>query len=123
MKTRQLLLTPILLCLLETATLCQSTPPIAPALPAPTPRTTVDETFDLNISERQITRENFEASTSLRTDGKSHLDLQIGVGLAADRIDVLLRNVQGHVRFRGTLDRILQLLAGREPVSPVAPPK
>jgi hypothetical protein len=84
------------------------------------PRPNVDETFDLNIDLRQITRENFEASTSVSTDNDSGLDLQVGVGLVAGRIDVLLRNVRGRVRFRGSLDRILEMI-DRRPVAPAAP--
>lgn len=84
------------------------------------PRPNVDETFDLNIDVRQITRENFEASTSVSTDNDSGLNLQVGVGLAAGRIDVLLRNVRGRVRFRGSLDRILEMI-DRRPVAAPAP--
>jgi len=90
-----------------------------PAINAP-PRPNADETFDLNIDLRQITRENFEASTSVSTDNDSGLNLQVGVGLAAGRIDVLLRNVRGRVRFRGSLDRILEMI-DRRPVAPPAP--
>ena len=97
----------------------QSRPQEKPAINAP-PRPNVDETFDLNIDVRQITRENFEASTSVSTDNDSGLNLQIGVGLAAGRIDVLLRNVRGRVRFRGSLDRILEMI-DRRPVATPAP--
>ena len=88
--------------------------------PAPTPadtpaRTNVDETYYLNIIERRLTEENFKASTSVSTDAESGLDLQIGVGLSASRIDVLMRNIRGTVRFHGTLDRIMRLLRDRPP--------
>ena len=90
-----------------------------PAINAPA-RPNVDETFDLNIDVRQITRENYEASTSVSTDNDSRLNLQVGVGLAAGRIDVLLRNVRGRVRFRGSLDRVLEMI-DRRPVATPAP--
>ncbi|MGA9994664.1 MAG: hypothetical protein WBP93_04570, partial [Pyrinomonadaceae bacterium] len=72
-------------------------------------RTSADETFELNITERRITENNFEASTSIEAGDESArgLHLRIGVGVGAERIDVLLRNVRGMVRFRGTLDRVL----------------
>lgn len=87
--------------------------------PAPVPaqekpaRTNIDETFELNIAERRFTEENFAASTSVATEGDAGLNLQIGVGLTASRIDVLMRNIRGNVRFHGTLDRILEMLRSR----------
>ena len=82
-------------------------------------RPNADETFDLNIDSRRITEENFAASTAVGTDeNSSRLDLQIGVALSAARIDVLLRNVRGHVRFRGSLERVLDVLNVRRSGSP-----
>ena len=81
-------------------------------------RTNVDETFDLDIDERTFTRENFEASTSVATNPSAGLDLQVGVALSAGRIDVLLRNVRGQVRFHGTLDRVLDAIGARLATSP-----
>jgi hypothetical protein len=87
--------------------------PAAPEKTPPVTRTNIDETFELNIGERRFTEENFNVSTSVSTDGDSGLDLQIGVGLSASRIDVLMRNIRGNVRFHGTLDRILEILRNR----------
>jgi hypothetical protein len=86
-------------------------------------RTTADETFELKIDERSFTRVNFEASTSVGTDSDAALNLQIGVALAARRIDVLLRNVQGRVRFRGNLDRVLKVLDNRRTAFPGPSPE
>jgi hypothetical protein len=86
-------------------------------------RTTADETFELKINERSFTRANFEASTSVGTDGDAALNLQIGVALAARRIDVLLRNVQGRVRFRGNLERVLKVLDNRRTAFPGSSPE
>ena len=99
--------------------------PDVKAIPAsePASRTTADETFDLNIDERRFTRENFEASTSVSTDGDAGLNLRVGVALAAGRIDALLRNVHGRVRFRGTLDRLLEIIGNRRPQSPTPSPR
>jgi hypothetical protein len=88
----------------------------------PATRANVDETFELNIDERHYSQESFEAATAVETkDGPDRLNLQIGVALASGRIDVLLRNVHGRVRFRGTLDRIFEVINGRQGVSPAAP--
>lgn len=80
-----------------------------------TARTDADETFELNISERRITKQNFAASTSLEAGEESArgLRLRIGVSVGAEQIDVLLRNVRGQVRFRGTLERVLALINSR----------
>ena len=77
-------------------------------------RTTADESFELNIDQRRITSEDFEASTAIETDPNAQgLNLQIGVALAASHINVLLVNVRGRVRFRGSLERILDMLDTR----------
>ena len=83
-------------------------------------RTSADETFELNISERRITRRDFEASTSVEAGEESArgLDLKIGVAVGAGSIDVLLRNVRGRVRFRATLDRVLQRINARRAPNP-----
>jgi hypothetical protein len=71
-----------------------------------------DESFELNIPDRRITQTNYEAGTAveLSPQDRNNLRLHIGVNLHADVIDVHLRNVTGRVRFRGSLQRILDLL-------------
>jgi hypothetical protein len=95
-------------------------PPSAPAeqqnaAPASTQRTQVDETFELNITEKRITERDFAAKTSIEAGEESArgLRLRIGVELGASEIDVLLRNVRGSVRFRATLARVLERLNAR----------
>lgn len=80
-------------------------------------RTDANETFELNITERRITRRDYEASTSVEAGEESArgLNLRIGVAVGADSIDVLLRNVRGQVRFRATLDRVLERINSRRP--------
>jgi hypothetical protein len=91
----------------------QQPAPVEPARPS------ANEAFELNIDERRFSHENFSASTSVGTEeGSQGLNLQIGVALAAGRIDVLLRNVRGNVRFRGTLDRVLEILKNRRTPAP-----
>ena len=76
-------------------------------------RTNADEDFDLDISERHITEHDFFDSTSVAVgDGQSTL-VRVGVALGALEIDVLLRNVRGHVRFHASLDPILRVLDAR----------
>ncbi len=72
-----------------------------------------DEDFELNIDQRHIHEGDFHAETSVSTDGARGLQLNVGVALRAGDIDVLLRNVHGHVRFRASLDPVLRLLDAR----------
>ncbi|HVG35849.1 MAG TPA: hypothetical protein VM911_22545 [Pyrinomonadaceae bacterium] len=80
-----------------------------------TERTQADETFELNIAERRITERDFAASTSVEAGEESArgLKLRVGVEVGASSIDVLLRNVRGSVRFRATLERVLERLNAR----------
>lgn len=119
-----------LLLLAACAPAAAQTDPATSSTPTPTPRaatdaeqqarTNADETFDLNIDERRITRDNFEASTSVEIAGQENaqglnLNLRVGVAVGARSIDVLLRNVRGRVRFRGSLEALLRLLNERHP--------
>jgi hypothetical protein len=85
------------------------------APPDSTERTQADETFELNITERRITERDFAASTSVEAGEESArgLRLRVGVEVGASAIDVLLRNVRGSVRFRATLERVLERLNAR----------
>ena len=82
----------------------------------------VNENFELNIAERRITERDFYASTAIETGaGESHgLSLRVGVGVGASEIDVLLRNVRGNVRFRGSLDALRRVLDARRPAAAAA---
>jgi hypothetical protein len=89
----------------------------APA-PASTPstrpaETTANEDFELNIDLRHISESDFHAETDIETDAARAVHLKVGVMLRASEIDVLLRNVQGHVRFRASLAPLQRLLDAR----------
>ncbi len=106
----------------------------AQTTPVPAPReapvvqsttTTASEDFELNIAERRITESDFEASTEVSSNGGGAgrgLDLRVGVMVRAGNIDVLLRNVQGRVRFRASLEPVLRLLNQRRAEPTSAPP-
>lgn len=83
-------------------------------------RTSADETFELNITERHITQRGFEASTSVEAGEESArgLRLRIGVGVGADAIDVRLLGVRGLVHFRATLAPLLELINSRRANNP-----
>ncbi len=127
--------------LLPFATVCcllSVLPPLAAAQTNTRPRTTqppgpqttspntpapinADEDFELNITERRITEPDFFASTSVAVGDERIPLLRVGVALGADGIDVLLRNVRGHVRFRASLARVQRVLDERraQPAPPV----
>ncbi|MBA3240363.1 MAG: hypothetical protein H0T60_03970 [Acidobacteria bacterium] len=91
--------------------------------------TTASEDFELNIGDRRITENDFEASTEVASGAEGEgrgLDLRVGVMVRASQIDVLLRNVQGRVRFRANLDPVLRLLnlrrVGPSATTPITPP-
>jgi hypothetical protein len=95
-----------------------SAPVNAPATPS-----NADENFELNIAERRITERDFFASTAIEAGEESAhgLSLRIGVAVGASEIDVLLRNVQGRVRFRGSLDVLQRMLDARRPAGAATP--
>ncbi len=82
-------------------------------------RTSADETFELNITERRIVEKGFEASTSVEAgeEQAQGLLLRVGVGVGADSIDVRLHGVRGRVRFRATLAPLLERINARRPGS------
>jgi len=92
---------------------------VSPTAPATNTQANVDENFELNIAERRITERDFFASTSIETgEASAHgLSLRVGVAVGASEIDVLLRNVQGRVRFRGSLDALRRVLDARRPAA------
>ena len=78
-------------------------------------RSSANETFELNITERRITERDFAASTTVEVGEETArgLLLRVGVAVGADEINVLLRNVRGRVSFRATLERVLARLNAR----------
>lgn len=94
--------------------------PAAAAQGADAPRASADESFELNITERRITEEHFAASTAVELggEGRQGVRLRVGVGVGAERIDVLLRNVRGSVRFRASLEELTRRLGAQRPAPP-----
>jgi len=86
----------------------------------------INEDFELNINERRITEADFQASTAVELGGESAdagISVEIGVAVGASRIDVLLREVRGRVRFRATFDALRRVLdTRRSAAAPAATP-
>jgi hypothetical protein len=100
----------------------RASPPVIPAAQN-AGAANVNENFELNIAERRITERDFYASTAIETEaGDSRgLSLRVGVAVGASEIDVLLRNVRGSVRFRGSLDVLRRMLDARRPAAAATP--
>lgn len=103
----------------STAMVCASQQRLPPA--DTVQRVSTDETFDLNIVERRITENDFFAATSVGFDSRDgkNVSMNVGVEVRAGKIDVLMRNVTGTVRFRGSVQKILDLINSR----PARPPR
>ncbi|HEY0101805.1 MAG TPA: hypothetical protein VGB76_22960 [Pyrinomonadaceae bacterium] len=101
----------------------RTTPPLSPGAQN-AGAANVEENFELNIAERRITEQDFFASTAIETEaGEAHgLSLRVGVAVGASEIDVLLRNVRGSVRFRGSLDALRRVLDARRETNAAPPP-
>ena len=103
----------------------QTRPTESPAPSAQTPRadsSNADEDYELNIDLRRISEADFHAETAVSSEGARGLQLIVGVALRASEIEVLLRNVRGHVRFRASLGPVLRLLDARRPAAPQSQP-
>jgi hypothetical protein len=78
------------------------------------PAATAHEEFDLNIADRRITEDQFQASleVQLRTGPSEEegLGVRVGALVGARRIDVRLRNVRGRVRFIASLARVEEVV-------------
>ncbi len=88
----------------------------------PSARTTVsqveaDELFVLDIKERHINEAKFSASTAVEIgpEESKNVRVHVGVALSALSLDVLLRNVTGTVRFRASLQRLVDLVNSHSP--------
>jgi hypothetical protein len=107
--------------LLVASVIAQLTPPA----PSPVPR---GEEKDLQIDERRIVEvEDYQAGRAvrLRSEESGALLLDVGVSLAARRIDVTVRNVRGRVRFHAdlsSLSRRIQTLVTEVDGAPPSPP-
>lgn len=110
-----------ILTITAAAALCCPGQQKLPPTPDPAQRVSADETFELNIVERRITEKDFFAATSVGFDSREgkNLSMNVGVELRAGKIDVLLRNVTGTVRFRGSIQKVLDRLNSR----PARPPR
>jgi hypothetical protein len=93
----------------------QAADPPAPSRPA--------ESYELDISETRIHRSGFQAGSNVVIDpGDGGIRIQVGAGVSARAIDVILRNVHGTVRFRADTSRLHHAVRSAAPTPPAATP-
>ena len=80
-------------------------------------QTTADETFKLNITNKQITETNYKAKVEVAVEPESAPEIAVKVGakVEAQKITMTLKNIFGDVRFRGSLEKILDQINLRRP--------
>lgn len=110
-----------MLVIIASAAVCCASQQRLPPAADPVQRVTAEETFDLNIVERRITEKGLFAATSVGFESREgkNVSMNVGVEVRAGKIDVLIRNVTGTVRFRGSVQKILDLINSR----PAPPPR
>ncbi len=71
--------------------------------------TTADETFKVEITDKKIVETDYESKVelSVKREQQPPVSVNVGAGVRAERITVTLKNVFGDVRFRGSLEKIL----------------
>ncbi len=84
------------------------TAPVEKTVLSPSNPISADENFRFNITNERITETNFARSTNVELAGENRggLRLEVGVGVRAEQINVLLRGIFGQVRFRASLEQI-----------------
>ena len=70
----------------------------------------INEDFELNIAFERITETDFIRSTEAELTTPK-LRLRVGVSVDAGSIDVTLRGITGRVRFRASMEELLQRVA------------
>lgn len=80
-------------------------------------RTTVNEDFKLNITNKQVTETDYksELEVTVKSDTDPSVSLQIGAEVKAEKITMTLKNIFGDVRFHGSLEKILNQINLRRP--------
>lgn len=82
-------------------------------------QTTADENFKLNITQKQVTETNYQANTqvAVKSETQPPVNLEIGAKVGAEKITMTLKNIFGDVRFRGSLEKIVNQINLRRPAT------
>lgn len=82
-------------------------------------QTTANEEFRLEIVNKQITETNFESKLEVAFESRTNpsVSVRVGTEVRAERIVVTLKNVFGDVRFRASLEKLINQINLRRPPS------
>lgn len=72
-------------------------------------QTKADENFKLNITNKTVTETDYESKVAVAVNSETNPPVSVNVGAAvkAEQITLTLKNIFGDVRFRGSLEKIL----------------
>ena len=75
----------------------------------PEDQTTADENFKVSITEKKVIETDYESKVELNVNSEKRPNVSVNVGAAvrAEQITLTMRNIFGDVRFRGSLEKIL----------------
>jgi hypothetical protein len=79
---------------------------------------TAKEDFKLNITDKKVTEIDYESKVevAVKTETKPPVSVNVGAAVRAGQITLTLKNIFGDVRFRGSLEKILnQINSPRAP--------
>ncbi len=81
-------------------------------------QTTADENFKLNITNKKVTEQSYESKVEVAVESETNpkVVLNIGAGVKAETITLRLTNITGDIRFRGSLEKILEKIKLRRPI-------
>ena len=71
-------------------------------------KTTADENFKVEISDKKVVETDYESKVELSVNSESNpaVSVNIGAAVRAEKITLTLKNIFGDVRFRGSLEKI-----------------
>lgn len=72
-------------------------------------QTAANEDFKVNITNKRVTETNYESKVEVALNSQTRPAVTVNVGAAvrAEQITLTLKNIFGDVRFRGSLEKIL----------------
>lgn len=75
-------------------------------------QTTASEDFKVNITDKRVSEANYESKVELTVNSETRpaVTVYVGAAVRAEQITLTLKNIFGDVQFRGSLEKILQLV-------------
>jgi hypothetical protein len=72
-------------------------------------QTTAEEDFKVNITEKKVAETKYESKVEVAVKSETNPTVTVNVGatVKAEQITLTMKNIFGDVRFRGSLEKIL----------------